>query len=85
MQAISGFNNLQLHTARKNKLQDLNKNCRLCNKDEETGWHLAKECTSEKVKEAQILDSEWTVKDIIRFIHHPVVDKLMSERYDEAG
>ena len=64
VQAISGFNNLQLHTARKNKFLNLNKKCRLCHKDEETGWHLAKKCTSKKVKEAQIPGDDWTAKDI---------------------
>ena len=64
---------------------NLSKKCRLCNRDEETGWHLAKECTSKKVKEAQINNNDWTARDIITFIHHPVVDKLMSERYDKAG
>ena len=85
IQAISGFNNLQLHTARKSHSLNLNKKCRMCNRDEETGWHLAKECSSKKVKEAQIPGDDWTAKDIIHFVHHPVVDKLMSERYDEAG
>ena len=84
-QLITGFNNLKKHTARKTvPFEAYKARCRLCNKAEETGWHLAFEChfTRKEAKHlrANKIKHNWTAKQMVDFVNTDIIDQMLTER-----
>ena len=83
IKSITGHNNFQ------SKLNpEIDPTCRLCLQANETLHHLMTDCEATTSLQIDIMknqiplpDMTWSVKDINKFIHHPLIHPLMT--YDK--
>jgi hypothetical protein len=87
IQLMTGFNNMNNHTARKFFVKDLElAKCRLCKTGVEDAWHLATQCTAIRSKVEDIFDprESWTVDQLVAFLEIPEVAHLMAVRHADT-
>ena len=85
IQLLTGFNNMNNHTARISQSATTDASCRLCGHGVEDAWHLATECTKIKSKVEKIFDPtvSWTVAQLMEFIELEEVTYLLENRVEQ--
>ena len=85
IQLLTGFNNMNNHTARISQSATTDASCRLCGHGVEDAWHLATECTKIKSKVENIFDPtvSWTVAQLMEFIELEEVTYLLENRVEQ--
>ena len=88
IQFITGHNNMNRHQALIR--EGWKSECRLCEEDEETSWHIAAECpalTAERLEcfENRILANPpvWSPNQLIRFVMNQSISELLDYQEQE--
>ena len=83
IKSITGHNNLAYFQSQLNP--EIDPTCRLCLQDNETLHHLITDCEATTSLQMDIMENQiplpdmtWSVKDINKFIQHPLLDSLMT-------
>ena len=79
IQLVTGFNNMNHHTSRKTN-PDVTNTCTLCHKGDETGIHLATECSGVDPKYQFKLGHNWTIQQLVALATSPAVARLLEVR-----
>ena len=83
IKGITGHNNLAYFQSKINP--EIDPTCRLCQQGSETLHHLMTDCEATSTLQLDIMknkiplpDMSWSVKDINKFIRHPLIHALMT-------
>ena len=83
IKSITGHNNLAYFQSKLNP--EIDPTCRLCLQANETLHHLKTDCEATSTLQLDIMknriplpDMTWSVKDINKFIQHPLIHSLMT-------
>ena len=83
IKSITGHNNLAYFQSKLNP--EIDPTCRLCLQANETLYHLMTDCEATTSLQIDIMknqiplpDMTWSVKDINKFIQHPLIHSLMT-------
>ena len=84
VQALTGFNNLALHTS--NKAECESDICRLCLEETEEFWHLASDCPAifdlwvSSFGPSGPIPGKWQLSELEKFVSNEAIEELLCER-----